>query len=130
MELERRLHERNQVGVRGDVQTLELGNRVGESQIAQVDRDQPDCFRHDDVVEVSKIEPFEIDHPFVEAEPADQLSDTDVDRVDATGAPVQQRGGEPACARADIDGDAFDDSDCQRVERIRELDVAFETTIR
>jgi hypothetical protein len=67
---------------------------------------------------------FEIDHPIIASQPTHQLSDADVDRVDATRPSSKQGRYESAGTRTKVGRNAPGDWDVELIQRTRKLDIA------
>jgi hypothetical protein len=64
------------------------------------------------------------DHARVLPQRAQELAVAGVDGVDARGARLEQRAGEPARSRSDVEGDASCHGNAHRHERVAELGLA------
>jgi hypothetical protein len=123
VELERRLHQRHQVGLRCEAEPFQMRQRPGHRQIAEVEGDEVDRLGHERPVDHRQIVALEVDDARILPQPAAELVEADVDRVDAAGAVAQQRGGEAAGRGADVDRGAAAHGHGQRVEGIGQLHV-------
>ena len=104
-ELERRLDERDQAGRWGEVQPAERRDRVGDRRVRQVDRHHVDDVRHHVGAERVDVRALEVHDPRIEPQAAEELPEAGVDGVHPAHPGLQQRGGEPAGGRANVDGE-------------------------
>jgi hypothetical protein len=85
-ELEHRLHKRDQLRLRTDLEWLELRSRVGDREVGEVDRDHVHGLGGERPVEVAEVDALEIDDASVVSQRAEQLAVAGVDGVDARGS--------------------------------------------
>jgi hypothetical protein len=123
-ELELRLDERDQLGVRRDLDALELRNGRCEREVGDVDRHDLDGLRDERAIESAQIRRLQVDDACVLPQRAEQLAVPCVDGVDAPDAGGEQHAGEPARGGAHVERDAPHDLDVERGERRLELRLA------
>ena len=122
--LEHRLHQRHQVGIARDVESLDLWQRIRDGQVAQIDRDEVDALGYEATVDRAEVVALEVHDPVIDSEPTDELADAHVDRVHPAGAAIEQGGREAAGTRSDVSRYAVGDGHAKPIERVRELDVS------
>ena len=98
-----------------------------QRQIGQIEGDEIDEVRYDGTAQRPDVVTFEVPDTSVGSEPAPQLPDADVHRIDTSRTSVEQRGREAAGAGADVDGNPVGDRNGQCVQRVRQLHVAAQT---
>jgi len=110
------------VRARFQQRAVQLGECIGDGEIRQVHRDQTDRFGDAVAPEDTEVGPFQVHDTGIGTQPAAELPDARVQRVDAPRPGVQQRVRESAHRRSDVEYHGAAGIDGQRVEGAQQLD--------
>jgi hypothetical protein len=120
--LELRLHERDHVGPRRQ-HRRDYGQDVSEGDERHVDRDNVSGARQVGGFEKACVDVLEHDDARIGAKPPIELTVSDIQGDDLTGATLEQHIGEAACRSANVERGPAAHLDRERLERVRKLET-------